>query len=188
VKAGDAKPWVYGSSHYYDCQVTGVIRNQAARGNEQFFVGRFDQNMEIKMFRKYHRFFIVVVVVLLALGSTLTAYAAGKPSKSYASGIFYVSASNGSDGNDGSLASPWRTIQKAADDMPSGGSVNVLEGNYPERVTVSRCRENSGPIIKNCRRRLLGKHYRWKNDKTTQQQYAYRGVFHLFFSFLKVSC
>ena len=87
---------------------------------------------------KYHRFFIVVIALLLAIGSTFSVYAADKPTNPYAGGSFYISASNGSDQNAGSQAEPWRTIQKAANDMPSGGKVIVLEGNYPERVTVSR--------------------------------------------------
>lgn len=49
---------------------------------------------------------------------------------------FYVSTS-GDDGNSGSLAEPWRTIQMAADSVPAGSRVFVREGVYEERVVVN---------------------------------------------------
>lgn len=48
---------------------------------------------------------------------------------------FFISM-NGSDDSPGTSAAPWRSIQKAADTMRGGSSVTVLEGNYPEFVTV----------------------------------------------------
>ena len=90
------------------------------------------------MFKKYHRLLIVTFTVLLTCVSTLNVYAANNPVRSSAAGTFYVSSLNGSDGNDGKQTKPWRTIQKAANAMPPGSTVIVLEGNYPERVTVSR--------------------------------------------------
>ncbi len=90
------------------------------------------------MFNKCRRLFILVIIVFLAVGSTMTVFAADNPGKSYVAGLFYVSALNGSDGGDGTQVEPWQTIQKAANTMPVGSTVIVLDGNYSERVTVSR--------------------------------------------------
>lgn len=49
---------------------------------------------------------------------------------------YYVDVNAGSDTNIGSQARPWRTIQKAADTVPSGGVVVVRAGEYEERVSV----------------------------------------------------
>jgi parallel beta-helix repeat protein len=42
---------------------------------------------------------------------------------------YYVSPS-GSDGNSGSAQSPWKTLQKAADNVDPGDNVYVLDGDY----------------------------------------------------------
>lgn len=42
-----------------------------------------------------------------------------------------------SDGNPGSEASPWATIQHAADTVGAGDTVLVKQGTYPEQVTIS---------------------------------------------------
>ncbi len=49
---------------------------------------------------------------------------------------FYVSPS-GSDSNAGTLSSPWRTIQHAADSVQAGDTVYVLAGTYNESVTIA---------------------------------------------------
>ncbi len=48
---------------------------------------------------------------------------------------YYVST-NGNDTHDGSVAKPWRSIQKAADSATPGSTVRVLAGKYPEQVVV----------------------------------------------------
>lgn len=50
---------------------------------------------------------------------------------------YYVSTT-GNDSSGGSQASPWRTIQKAANTVVAGDTVNIGPGTYDERVTVSR--------------------------------------------------
>lgn len=55
------------------------------------------------------------------------------PSRSGAT--FYVSTS-GNDNNAGTLASPWRTIQKAANTVKAGDTVQVRAGTYNEIVTM----------------------------------------------------
>src|SRR5271168_4518979 len=49
---------------------------------------------------------------------------------------FYVSPT-GNDANSGSLASPWRTVQHAADRALAGSTVNVRGGTYEERVNIN---------------------------------------------------
>ncbi len=50
---------------------------------------------------------------------------------------FYVDKNLGSDTNDGSQASPWKTIQKAADTITSGQGVIVKPATYNEAVSIS---------------------------------------------------
>jgi parallel beta-helix repeat protein len=50
----------------------------------------------------------------------------------------YYVAPTGSDRDDGSPARPWRSIQRAADVVNPGDSVNVLPGDYHEFVTIRR--------------------------------------------------
>src|SRR4026209_768877 len=48
----------------------------------------------------------------------------------------YYVAKNGNDTNPGTLAQPWKTIQRAADTVQAGDTVNVRQGIYRERVAV----------------------------------------------------
>src|SRR5437762_14046229 len=52
--------------------------------------------------------------------------------------VFYVDGITGDDSNPGSSSAPWKTIQKAADTIGPGATVNVNAGTYDERVRVSR--------------------------------------------------
>src|SRR2546422_8445893 len=51
-------------------------------------------------------------------------------------GATYYVAPTGSDSNPGTSASPWRTIQKAANTLNGGDTVIVIAGTYNERVQV----------------------------------------------------
>jgi len=46
----------------------------------------------------------------------------------------YYVATNGSDANPGSEASPWRTIQMAANMLRAGDTVLIKQGVYQEKV------------------------------------------------------
>jgi len=60
---------------------------------------------------------------------------------------FYVDTTNGNDSTgDGSIGSPWKTIQKAASTVTSGATVNVLPGTYNEYVTLGNSGTASQPI------------------------------------------
>ncbi len=60
---------------------------------------------------------------------------------------YYVDASCGSDGGDGSAQSPFATIQKAADSVSPGDIVNVLPGVYYGPVNLTRKGTKDKPII-----------------------------------------
>jgi parallel beta-helix repeat protein len=51
-------------------------------------------------------------------------------------GAYYVSTT-GSDSNSGSSASPWKTIQRAANTLIAGDTVVVTAGTYSERVQLT---------------------------------------------------
>ena len=54
----------------------------------------------------------------------------------FAQSNYYVSTS-GNDGNDGSLATPWLTIQFAADQLSAGDILNIRSGTYNEKVEIN---------------------------------------------------
>jgi nitrous oxidase accessory protein NosD len=72
----------------------------------------------------------------LAVGSVLTAASSvTTPAQAATVGVYYVSTS-GSDGADGSLLTPWRSIQKATTTAPPGATILVDAGTYdPFTVT-----------------------------------------------------
>jgi len=51
-------------------------------------------------------------------------------------GKLYFVATNGSDSNPGTVDRPWKTIQKAADTLKAGETVQVRGGVYEEFITV----------------------------------------------------
>ena len=60
---------------------------------------------------------------------------------------YYVS-NQGSDENPGTINSPFKTIQKAADVVAEGDIINLLEGSYHEEVTLNNTSGSQGePII-----------------------------------------
>ncbi|MCD4739693.1 right-handed parallel beta-helix repeat-containing protein, partial [archaeon] len=50
--------------------------------------------------------------------------------------VYYVSSS-GDDNHPGTLAFPWRTIQKAADSVSAGNTVYIRGGTYNEKVDIT---------------------------------------------------
>jgi pectin methylesterase-like acyl-CoA thioesterase len=71
---------------------------------------------------KFPILFILFVCLSDALGQSRTS--------------LYV-ATTGNDSNSGTLTSPWRTIQHAADAARAGSTVNVRGGVYEELVSVN---------------------------------------------------
>jgi hypothetical protein len=58
----------------------------------------------------------------------------------------YYVATNGADGNLGTLDQPFQTIQKAASVVVAGDTVHVREGTYRETVTPARSGTQMAPI------------------------------------------
>lgn len=85
------------------------------------------------------------LVELLAAVLVLLALLAGQ-ADARAAKEFYVSTA-GSDSGAGTLASPYRTIQKAADmATQAGDNVYVRSGTYRESVTISGTGTTTNPI------------------------------------------
>jgi len=61
-----------------------------------------------------------------------------------ASSITYYVSPTGNDKNVGTLSSPWKTIQKAANTVTAGNTVVVLPGTYNERVKFAASPSHSG--------------------------------------------
>ena len=82
---------------------------------------------------------------LLALCVMLSFTVVAPAQSAFAAGpsVYYV-ALNGSDTMGvGSAASPWRTIQKAANTVLGGDTVHVAQGTYTERVTIPSTRSGT---------------------------------------------
>ncbi|MZQ82620.1 DUF1565 domain-containing protein [Paenibacillus sp. 5J-6] len=81
----------------------------------------------------------LILSLFVAAFSSLTVRAAG-------GNIYYVSTS-GNDSNAGTLAAPWKTIQRAADVVTAGDTVYVRGGTYRELVTIKSSGSASGGYI-----------------------------------------
>ena len=58
------------------------------------------------------------------------------PTQGQGGNTYYV-ATNGNDANPGTLDQPWKTIQKAANTMVAGDTVNIRNGTYREEVDLT---------------------------------------------------
>jgi hypothetical protein len=81
--------------------------------------------------RSNSRIACAAVAIALALGLGATASTASADTGR----AFFVSTT-GSDAAPGTKARPWRTIQKAANSVPAGSTVEIRGGVYRERVVV----------------------------------------------------
>ncbi|MEJ5198674.1 MAG: right-handed parallel beta-helix repeat-containing protein, partial [Anaerolineae bacterium] len=75
-----------------------------------------------------------MLCAFVLLAATLQAF----PHITRATGNTYYVATTGSDTDPGTLAQPWRTIQKAANTVNPGDTVYVRGGTYNEAVRVTR--------------------------------------------------
>lgn len=88
---------------------------------------------------------------------TVTAISQADPTKSASatvtievasrSGISYFVSTSGNDSGAGTFASPWRTIQHAANMVRAGDTVNVRSGMYNEYVTLNASGSASAGLI-----------------------------------------
>ena len=73
---------------------------------------------------------VLIVVIAIAIAAPRSA------SGATTIGLTYYVSTSGSDTNPGTLGSPWRTIQHAANTVAAGGSVFVRAGVYKEHVNI----------------------------------------------------
>ena len=78
----------------------------------------------------------LVLVVVGMLAQSVTAHA----------GTTYYVSTTGSDSNPGTLASPWQTIQHAANTATAGATVYVMGGTYKESVNFPNSGAQGEPI------------------------------------------
>ena len=87
--------------------------------------------------------------------------------------VYYVSP-QGNDSNPGTKDLPWRTIQKAAEQLVAGDTVFIMSGSYHEQVTPRNSGRNGAYITYTTQRgetaTIDGDGIRLKN---------YRGLFHV---------
>ncbi len=82
-----------------------------------------------------------VAALMIASSSGLVTHAAAQSGTT-----FYVSVS-GSDSNSGTIGSPWRTIQHAANSVSAGATVDVRGGTYKESVNIAVSGNSSAGFI-----------------------------------------
>lgn len=63
-----------------------------------------------------------------------------------AAAVYYVSATGNDVTGNGTLSSPWKTIQKAADTMKAGDTCIIRGGTYRETVTLNTSGTSANPI------------------------------------------
>ncbi|NOU63921.1 DUF1565 domain-containing protein [Paenibacillus sp. LMG 31461] len=83
-------------------------------------------------FTKSRRIIALLVAILMICAPILS-----MPVQTFAAAAasYFVDGTNGNDANDGSLAAPFKTIQKAATMAASGDTVEIRTGVYRETVT-----------------------------------------------------
>lgn len=64
-----------------------------------------------------------------------------------AHGLTYYVAKNGNDSFPGTQSQPWLSVQKAANTVTAGNTINIGPGTYQEDVTVSRNGTSTAPIV-----------------------------------------
>ena len=72
---------------------------------------------------------LFLVAALVAVAATVPVRAAR------ATGSLYYVATDGSDSNSGTLANPWRTVQKGLESLKAGDELFIRGGTYVERIT-----------------------------------------------------
>jgi hypothetical protein len=89
----------------------------------------------------------LAAVALLLLTAIVGQLAVVAPPSTLAAGTFYVSPSGNDSTGAGSQASPWRTIQKAADTVGPGSTVLIQPGTYREAVEITIEATSTNPVI-----------------------------------------
>lgn len=87
------------------------------------------------------------VLIGLSIAALMLALGNAAPSKASMSGAEYYVSPNGNDSNAGTLDSPWKTMQHAADVAGPGSTVYVRGGTYNKKLSITRSGSaDAGPI------------------------------------------
>ena len=91
---------------------------------------------------------IACSLILILLGIPCRTSDVGSTAQADAplAGMIYYVAPTGNDNNPGTIAYPWRTIQKAADTLVAGDTVYIRAGTYPEQVIPQNSGNAGQPI------------------------------------------
>jgi hypothetical protein len=92
-----------------------------------------------------HRLMSAIVLLALAFGSYISAGASSAPAAAAPANPYYVSVS-GNDANTGTLASPFKTIQKCINVAVAGSTCLVRAGTYNENLVINKSGTASSPI------------------------------------------
>ncbi len=124
-----------GSQSYHEVALAGACREDQ---EEKALMINATVRSIPQALQRVHCFSVRWLVAIQLIASVVSIQAA----------TYYVSLS-GADGNPGTAASPWRTIQKAASSAQAGDTVIVTTGDYNERVSLPGERSGSpqAPII-----------------------------------------
>lgn len=102
--------------------------------------------------RKNILYFLIVFILALLFGARVINYEKPTPpspvpeefllnSPTALSQTYYVDT-KGNDGNNGSQSFPYKTIQRAINQVPSGSTIIVVSGDYPERPVIIATKNN----------------------------------------------
>ena len=91
--------------------------------------------MHIRNFKCSHSIIAGIIWGLILISTSLTE-----------AKIYYVSPS-GDDSNPGTRYSPWQTIQKAANTLTAGDTVNIMSGTYSEHIIPQHSGNQKNPIV-----------------------------------------
>ncbi|HET7055053.1 MAG TPA: DUF1565 domain-containing protein, partial [Thermomicrobiales bacterium] len=86
----------------------------------------------------------LAVLLLLVLALPLSPLA---PREVAAAGTYYVATTGNDATGTGTLANPWRTIQKAADSIGPGSTVLIQPGTYAEAAEIAITATAASPVI-----------------------------------------
>ena len=135
------------SRRIFSCWYSTVI--QIAKTNDTLFHVRKTKNewknhMK-KIFNRKKRTILCLLFVAVTI-SLLSPYFFVFPAS--ATGSTYYVSTSGSNSNPGTLAQPWKTIQKAANTVTQGDTVYIRGGTYNEKITFSNVQGTSTSWIK----------------------------------------
>ena len=95
---------------------------------------------------KFKHLLLIGMILNIALALVLSA-TFGTAGPVFAAGATYYVATTGLDSNPGTQASPWKTIQKAANTVVAGDTVYVRGGVYKEYVNIKTLGTSAKPVM-----------------------------------------